>query len=420
LPPVDTRAGDPTLRHHANARDRDLLEIEVPASDVPEALTDVACKLAYFVDAAVVAVRRDSPEAFQIALAPGDPARSQAVTRDVRTLLEHLTRGYRPMRLARLFGGDTEPETASAGSADLTERLVERGFARLHEAGLWALRPPFLGVMEGIDELLQKAARDSYGAPAHAFPALIATETLRRAGYLSFRQNVSSVSHVSHDVELAPAQHSSAPAGRGTPPVSEPAQAAECLPPAVCYHRFRDLADVTLPAGSTITARGTCFRYEGRHNVLVLTRLWSFQVREIIYAGDDEYVRGMAERGPGVLASLLARLGLAGTCESATDPFFVNVLGPLRYAQVASDLRFELRLPLGGGESLVAASLNQHQDHFGKAFAIRLPDGMPASSGCASFELERLALGFFARHGLDEEHWPDAVASRARQTVGAG
>jgi len=185
----------------------------------------------------------------------------------------------------------------------------------------------------------------------------------------------------------------------------------------VCYHRFRDLADHTLAAGSVVTARGTCFRYEARHNMQGLVRLWSFQMREIIYAGDEAYVRSMADKGPGVLEGLLDSLGIGGWCETATDPFFVNVFGPKRYAQVAAELKFELRLPLGSDESLAAGSLNLHQDHFGKAFSIRMPGGAPAVSGCTAFGVERLALGFLAQHGFDMDAWPDAVASRTRAHV---
>jgi seryl-tRNA synthetase len=410
------------VKPEALATETTLCEVTVPAADVPEELTDVACKLTYFVSPDVVSVRRPSPERFQIFLSLSDEGRSQAVARDVRTLLDRLSRGYRPHRLRRLFGGEEETATVSAGGTDLTERLIEQGWVRRHDAGLWALRPPFLGLMEAIDDQLQELARDVYGAPAHSFPALIATETLHRAGFISsFPQNVGFVSHLHQNLDaLVRFQEASASGGPAFPSEGELAPPEECLPPAVCYHRFRDLAEQTLASGSVVTARGTCFRYEARHNMRSLVRLWSFQMREIIYMGDEAYVRGMAEQGPAVLEGLLSSLGIAGSCESATDPFFVNVFGPLRYAQVAGELKFKLRLPLGGGESLAAASLNLHQDHFAKAFAIGLPGGVPATSGCTAFGLERLTLGFLAQHGLDDGHWPDGVASRAKHHVVSG
>jgi seryl-tRNA synthetase len=390
----------------------------VPAADVPEELTDVACKLSYFVSPDVLSVRR-AGSAFQVGLSPNGAPRADAVARDVRGLLDRLTRGYRPLRMRQLFAEASPAKTVSEGGADLSERLVEKGFARRHDAGLWAFRPPFLGLLESIDELLRDVARDTYGAPAHSYPALIATDTLRRAGYLgSFPQNVGFVSHLPHDLELLTRFQEASASGAELP--AELAPAEQSLPPAVCYHRFRDLADQTLAEGSVVTARGTCFRYEASHNMRSLTRLWSFQMREVVYTGSPTYIAAASERGPAVLKDLLGSLGLSGSCESATDPFFVNVFGAMRYAQVAAELKFELRLPLGAGESLAAASLNLHQDHFGKSFAMRLPDGSPATSGCTAFGLERLALGFLAQHGLEPAHWPDAVVSRMRRHVAAG
>jgi len=396
-------------------------EVVIPAAGLPEELLDVACKLAFFVSPHVTAVERPLPDTLRVRV--GEAAEAEAVARDVRAVLDGLTRGYRPLRIRRIFGPDAEPATVSAGGADLTARLLERGWARRHDAGLWCLGPRLLGLIEAIDARLQEAARDVYAAPPHAFPALIATETLRRAGYLSsFPQNAGFVSHLPQRLEaLAAFQDANGDSSRiAFPPGAQPEPPDQCLPPAVCYHRFRDLAGETLEGGSVITARGTCFRYEARHNMQSLTRLWSFQMREIVYAGDAEYVAGMAERGPGVLQGLLHDLGLRGSCETATDPFFVNVFGPKRYAQVAGELKFELRLPLGGGESLAAGSLNLHQDHFGKAFGIRLAGGAPVASGCTAFGLERLAIGFLAQHGFDDGHWPDAVARRARRHALAG
>ncbi len=398
----------------------ETVDLAVSTVGLPAELTDVACKLAYFVSPHVTAVSRDSADVLRVRLSDGEAA--DAVAKDVRTLLDRLAIGFRPLRLRRLFGPAREADVVSRGAADLTAQIEARGWARRHDAGLWAFGPELLQLMEAIDGLIQETAEGVYAAPAHRFPALIATETLRRAGYVSsFPQNLGFVSHLPQRLPaLISFQEANAAARKIVfPPGSEPGAPQECLPPAVCYHRWRDLSDRTLGEGTVITARGNCFRYEARHNMQTLVRLWSFQMREIIYMGDAAFVRGMADKGPGVLQSLLKDLEIAGWCETATDPFFVNVFGPMRYAQVAAELKFELRLPLGNGESLAAASLNLHQDHFGKAFAIRLPAGAPAVSGCTAFGVERLALGFLAQHGFDRERWPLAVSSRIKNHVAA-
>jgi hypothetical protein len=395
-------------------------EIVIPARDIPEDLTDVACKLAYFVSPEVVSVRRASPDAFQVGLSSCDAEQAEAVARDVRVLLERLVHGYRPLQLRTLFGPAAEPPLVSAGGEDLTAQLLERGWVHQHGAGLWSLGPELSGLLEAIDAIVHDVVREVYGAPNHAFPALIATDTLRRAGYLtSFPQNVGFVSHLPQNLDsLLRFQEASA---AGAAPVDGALAAPEeCLPPAVCYHRFRELSGRTLAEGSVITARGICFRYEARHNMRSLVRLWSFQMREVIYAGDEDYVRGMAERATTFYEAGLAAMGLIGSCESATDPFFVNIFGPKRYAQVAGELKFELRLALGAGESLAAGSTNLHQEHFGKAFAIRCEDGAPVTSGCTAFGLERTLLGFLAQHGFDPAHWPDAVVARTGRDGFAG
>jgi hypothetical protein len=87
------------------------------------------------------------------------------------------------------------------------------------------------------------------------------------------------------------------------------------------------------------------------------------------------------------------------------------VFAEKRWAQRAGERKLELRLPLGEGETLAAASINAHLDFFGQAFAVRRLGGQPITSGCTAFGLERLALGFLAQHGLDERRWPAAIAA---------
>ncbi len=390
--------------------------VTVPAEVLPAELSDVAFKLVFFVSPNVLAVTRPRHDVLEVRLPASARGERDAVARDTGLVIERLMRGYRPLELRTLFrhgsGG-----ARSAGGDDLTAQLLAKGWVRRHDAGLWAFGPEMTRLLEAIDGVLRDVARDEYGAPPHAFPALISAQALRRAGYLtSFPQNAGFVSHLPQSLgALTRFQEANAASPELTfPAESAPDAPEECLPPAVCYHRFRDLADRRIAGGSVVTARGTCFRYEARHNMRSLARLWSFQMREIIYAGAPDYVQRLANRGPAVLRRLLERLELSGWCESATDPFFVNVFGAKRYAQVAGELKFELRLPLGADESLAAGSLNLHLDYFGKAFGIELPDGAPVTSGCTAFGLERLALGFLAQHGLDERLWPDAVAADAR------
>ena len=78
------------------------------------------------------------------------------------------------------------------------------------------------------------------------------------------------------------------------------------------------------------------------------------------------------------------------------------------------ELKYELRLPIGEGRTLAAASFNFHEDFFGSSFDIRRPAGdgdedATVITACAGVGLERFAYAFLCRHGVDPAAWPEPV-----------
>jgi seryl-tRNA synthetase len=386
-------------------------------------LADVAAKLVYFVSPDITQVRRAKPGLLEIELdARTDESAAAKIELDVAALLARLGAGHRPLPPRRLF---ERSATSSSfvdgriqGGEALTAHLVEAGWARCQSSGAYAFGPRFVALIEAIDARLRRLATGPLGAQERSFPPLISADALHRAGYLaSFPQSVSFVSHLPQRLDVIErfrAENARAPRFV-LPAECMPGAPAECLPPAVCYHRFAELEGASVARGSIITARGACFRYEARHNMRDLSRLWCFQMREIVYAGAEPFVRDAAARSARVLEELTDDLDLAGVCETASDPFFADVLIEKRYAQLAHDRKLELRVPLGGGETLAVASINTHEDFFARAFSIEASPGSPTISGCMAFGLERLALGFLARHGLDEGAWPAVITTTIRE-----
>ena len=86
----------------------------------------------------------------------------------------------------------------------------------------------------------------------------------------------------------------------------------------------------------------------------------------------------------------LTRLDLSATLEVATDPFHTADRGKLALQRLRA-LKYELRMPLAGA-TIAVASFNYHEDHFGRAFGIALPDGFPAHTTCVAFGIERWEL----------------------------
>ncbi len=386
-------------------------------------LADVAAKLVYFVSPEITQVRFPSPGLLDIDVdTRTGEAMAAKIEIDVAALLARLGAGHRPLPTRRLF----ERQASSPSFVDgriqggeaLTAHLVESGWTRRQSSGAYAFGPRFVALLEAIDARLRLLVGGPLGAHERSFPPLISADALHRSGYFgSFPQSVSFVSHLPQRLDaIERFREANARAPRFVlPEECMPGAPAECLPPAVCYHRFRELEGASVAEGSIITARGACFRYEARHNMRDLSRLWCFQMREIVYAGDEAFVRDAAARSARVLEELTHDLDLAGVCETASDPFFADVLIEKRYAQLAHDRKLELRVPLGAGESLAVASINTHDDFFARAFTIQDGKGAPALSGCMAFGLERLAFGFLARHGLDEDAWPASIAAAIKE-----
>jgi len=228
------------------------------------------------------------------------------------------------------------------------------------------------------------------GAKEVSAPESIAMSTLDRAGYL----------------EAFPDQLVAVRSGTGEP------ETCTARPPAVCYHTYPAFAESALPSDSTlITALGRCHRKESAAIAPSAERLRSFHMREIVALGCETFIETMRTTLMDRVCAWTRELGLQSRIERATDPFFVDSGRARMLMQRMLPLKYELRLPVGRntGRSVAAASFNNHAQHFGRAFSIRLPSGEIATSGCTAFGWERWILAFVSEHGPDESQWPDIV-----------
>ena len=185
-------------------------------------------------------------------------------------------------------------------------------------------------------------------------------------------------------------------------------------PPAVCYHHYPSVSDSTLDGGpSIVTALGRCFRSEYEASSChPAERLAAFTMREIIAVGDAALVEGLRSDLMDRVSTWMRELALDGHVEVATDPFFTTEARGRMLMQQMLPLKYELRLRVDpDGRSVAAASFNNHQQHFGRAFSILLPSGEFAHSGCVAFGWERWMIAFVNQHGPDEENWSGIVRS---------
>ena len=275
-------------------------------------------------------------------------------------------------------------------NADAVAALVDRGEIEVLEGGEIRFHESALSLSWYFDNVAREWARD-LGATETESTEGIKLMTLERAGFVqAFPQKLVMS--------------------------SDPGRA---LSPAVCYHSYPRLEGRTVEAaGSLTTTVGRCFREES-DNEHPLERLRAFTMREIIVVGGAFAVTRLREDMIERVSSWVRNLGLDGYIEPATDPFFTSDARGRMLAQQILPLKYELRLGVGGsGRTIAAASFNDHQEHFGRAFDIRLTGGEIAHSGCVAFGWERWVLAFVSQHGPDARNWPDTVRSPRRTVAG--
>ena len=245
-----------------------------------------------------------------------------------------------------------------------------------------------------------------------AVPAALPLSTLERAGYFtSFPHWLTVASHLTDDPAILEGVAGSPEPARAAADAVLPATTA--LPPAVCYHVYAALAGSTIPERCIVTAQGCCWRHE-RDRLAPLERGWSFTMRELVCIGTEAECVAFRDRGVKLARWLATGLALDSTVEPAEDPFFAPTSRGRALLQRVKGLKQELRLPIGDGETVAAASFNLHEQFFGQAFDIQLTTGEPAYTACVAFGLERWLLAALV-HG-DPTHLMSRD-SRARQEV---
>ena len=320
--------------------------------------------------------------------------------RSITTIARFVTKGEaavikRTRRRGRPIGAGNGNSYRAHGSSGVRE-LIARGEMELTPDGGLLMRGAVASLCDYLDSTVRGWALE-LGATEETFPAEIPIATLERAGFMTaFPDKLVQVDGPRTSGQV--------------PSLRESAR-----PPAVCYHHYPSFSETTLSdRGSIVTALGRCYRNE--HDTSSLCpeeRLAAFTMREIIAVGNDRLVERLRSGLMQRVALWMKELALEGVIETAMDPFFTSETRGRMLMQRILPLKYELRLRVGAdGRSVAAASFNNHEQHFGRAFSIRLPSGEYAHSGCVAFGWERWVIAFANQHGPNEENWPFSLGSR--------
>lgn len=252
---------------------------------------------------------------------------------------------------------------------------------------------------EGHDERL----RQLYFPPVQALSALVGADYLT-----SFPDLIGAISSFRGSEAELPAFLASVKSGGDWAALLSLDEVALCS--AACHSVYPLLAGTTLPAeGILYEVQSYCFRHEPS---LDPARMQSFRQHEFVYVGSEagalEHRDQWLVRG----RDLLEGLGLSVEVVVANDPFFGRAGRLLSAGQREKELKFELISSISSEVPGAISSANCHEDHFGSAYSLSMPDGKVAHSACIGFGLERITLALLLKHGFEIDRWPSDVRDR--------
>jgi seryl-tRNA synthetase len=313
---------------------------------------------------------------------------------------------------------DTKRKDSGPYYTGVNSELVKRGWMHDYGKGQVAYSGPVLKLSQLINEKAGELYRAAFDAKDSHFPAMVDADTLHKCGYFDSHPNaVTFLGNVVEDFDAIEEfrRANSCSEGALIPKQDHIHIDGMCLNPAACFPCYPTLAGQDFEEGKAYTWLGRVFRYESR-NINGLDRLYEFNVRELVFVGSEDYVRGCRTKALPIIEQLASFIDIDCQVQTATDPFFATVSAAKKFWQAAQEVKNEIKIPAlsndGTTKMLACGSINLHGNFFGKRFGFNCADGEPAQTGCVGLGIERWVLAAFTQHGFDEKRWPQAVRDR--------
>lgn len=245
--------------------------------------------------------------------------------------------------------------------------------------GLATLRPDALNIVRLLERRIAGWAAE-IGAQEHSYPPLQRVEDLSRIDYfLNFPHLGTLATRIRPD-------HLKTSYG------TQRALRSICcehlddahfvLPSAACYSIYFDFENSQLTEPIYVTTIARCYRNEDEYTNL--SRLWGFQMRELVCLGRTADVQAHLQNFRVKIKAFTERLGLPIEVSLATDPFFDRSSSRAAMQQI-----FPVKEEFVYGAKVAIASINFHRNFFGERCHISTADGEHAFTGCVAFGIER-------------------------------
>ncbi len=338
---------------------------------------------------------------------------SDEVVDKAKRFLEVMVKQVRGFEI-KVFNENTRVDTGPY-ETNVNGKLVERGWLHDYGKGQVAYSGPVLKLARLVNAKAGEFYATAFGASDAHFPALVDAETLHKCGYFDSHPNaVTFVGNMVEDFDAIEEFRlaNSCSEGALMPSLEHVHHDGMCLNPAACFPCYPSLKGKTFEEGQCYTWMGRVFRYESR-NINGLDRLYEFNVRELVFVGDEEYCRDCRTTALGTVEELSAFFDLDCQLQTATDPFFATVSAAKKFWQAAQEVKNEIKIPVlddkGETKQLACGSINLHGSFFGNNFDIKDASGNPIHTGCVGLGIERWVLAAFTQHGFEPDRWPVEV-----------
>jgi seryl-tRNA synthetase len=296
--------------------------------------------------------------------------------------------------------------------SDIFDKLVVNGEVNEIGEGIYIFQGQFLALMQFFDRIFTNFADEMNGIEQY-YPTRWPIELFKSINYFEeFPQNILLVSGAKKEREALESligkygknnDFNEIKLGDFLEPATTALGTSTCDP---CYYIHKN---GKLGKNETYYALSKCFRNE-KSATNQLDRLTEFSMREVIAAGEEDFVKSQRKAFIKFIESFASFTGLACSLEKASDPFFTNEIPEKGAVQNHIESKFELLVPLGNQRSdLAVGSVNWHSDFFGRSFEIRDNSNYYMSSCCLAFGLERLVFAFLTQHGITKTDWPTKV-----------
>lgn len=272
--------------------------------------------------------------------------------------------------------------------------------------GMLSLRGKALFLYYYFEESFSKVAKN-IGAVAKQYPVLIPVVEYIKTGYLKRTPQYAMFCCNAHEnlYELENLEQSI----HEKQTLSKLSNPSLALSPSACFHTYVEYKDKTLEKNSVYSFTQSVFRNEGRLNYDELGRLRDYHVREIVFFGNDEYVKKTRQEIVNLTIKLLEQWEIKGVIQTASDPFVLPKMQKYRKIQLLDDSKYEMRLNISDEKDIAVASFNLHGTAFTDPFNIHIKDCEEAVTGCVGYGIERWVLAFLCQYGGDDDKWPDCI-----------